>query len=89
MAVTCITKSTLHITTRINNSGSDPYQAYQLSIQKVINEDTWHHAIKGDGPLANEVLTNGVMIPNQEAHQCDFWHVHSENQGLFPHGVEP
>lgn len=29
---------------------------------------TWHHAIKGDGALANEVLTNGIMIPHQETH---------------------
>lgn len=54
-----------------------------------MNKDTWHHAIKSNGPLANEVLANRVMIPDQEAHQRDFWHVHSEDQGLLPHGVEP
>lgn len=54
-----------------------------------IHENTWHHAVKGNSPLANEVLANGVMIPHKETHQCDFWHVHSENQGLLPHGVEP
>lgn len=29
---------------------------------------TWYHAIKGDGALANEVLTNGIMIPHKETH---------------------
>lgn len=29
---------------------------------------TWHHAIKGDGALANEVLTNGIVIPHKETH---------------------
>lgn len=29
---------------------------------------TWHHAIKGDGALANEVLTDGIVIPHKETH---------------------
>jgi len=32
---------------------------------------TWNHAVKGDGPLANEILANWVMIPNQEAYKSN------------------
>lgn len=49
---------------------------------------TWHHAAEGQRPLANEVAPNGVVVPDEEAHQRDFGHVHHEHQGLLPHGVE-
>lgn len=49
---------------------------------------TWHHAVEGDGALADEVLADGVMIPDEEAHQGQLGHVHREHQSLLPHGVE-
>lgn len=34
----------------------------------VITFLTWHHAIKGNSALANEVLTNGIMVPHKKTH---------------------
>lgn len=50
---------------------------------------TWHHAVEGDGALADEVLADGVMIPHEETHQGQLWHVDREHQSLLPHRVEP
>ncbi len=50
---------------------------------------TWHHAVEGDGALADEVLADGVMIPHEEAHQGQLRHVNCEHQSLLPHRVEP
>lgn len=50
---------------------------------------TWHHAVKGDGALADEVLPDGVMIPYKETHQGQLRHVNREHQSLLPHRVEP
>lgn len=50
---------------------------------------TWHHAVEGDGALADEVLADGVMIPHEETHQGQLRHVDCEHQSLLPHWVEP
>lgn len=40
-----------------------------------MTDGTRKHAVKSDGPLANKILTNWVMIPNQEAYKGNLWHV--------------
>lgn len=50
---------------------------------------TWHHAVEGDGPLPDEVLADGVVVPHEEADQGELRHVDREHQSLLPHGVEP
>ncbi len=50
---------------------------------------TWHHAVEGDGALADEVLADGVMIPHEETHQGQLGHVDRKHQRLLPHRVEP
>lgn len=49
---------------------------------------TWNHAVKCNGPLANKILANRVMIPNQEAYKSNLWHVKSEDERLLPHGIK-
>lgn len=49
---------------------------------------TRNHAVKGDSPLANKILANRVMVPNQEAYKSNIWHVKSEDERLFPHRIE-
>lgn len=51
-------------------------------------EPTWHHAAEGQRPLANEVPPDGVVVPDEEAHEGQLRHVHHEHQRLLPHGVE-
>lgn len=50
---------------------------------------TCHHAVEGDGALADEVLADGVMIPHKETHQGQLRHVDRKHQSLLPHRVEP
>lgn len=50
---------------------------------------TWHHAVEGNGALADEVLANGVMIPHKETHKGQLRHVDCKHQSLLPHWVEP
>lgn len=57
--------------------------------KQVFNCLTWHHAVKGNGALADEVLTNRVMVPHEETHQGQLWHLDCEHQSLLPHRVEP
>lgn len=50
---------------------------------------TWQHAVEGNGTLADEVLSDGVVVPHQEADQGQLGHVEGEDQRLLPHGVKP
>lgn len=49
---------------------------------------TGNHAVKGNGPLANKILANRVMIPDQEAYKSNIWHVKSEDECFLPHRIK-
>lgn len=49
---------------------------------------TRHHAVEGDGTLANEILSNGVVVPHEETYEGQLWHVDGKDQSFFPHRVE-
>lgn len=42
-----------------------------------------------NGPLSDEVLADGVMIPHKETHKGQLRHVNREDQSLLPHWIEP